>query len=89
MPVTFIDVNTSTRHGAKLRRFVEVLREAREQSDEIMAIAATQIDGVNHALFEQQFGLQAGVGAGVATMLTNVSTALNVAAVNNLISRVG
>lgn len=89
MPTNFLQVNTSTRLGADLRRAVDQLRDVRDRLERLKNVLDTQVDGVNYSLVESQFGLQAGEGQTVYNLVAGAFTAVDAAAVQQLINRVG
>ena len=89
MATTYIPVNTGQRLGADLRRVVDLLRDVRDRLERLKNIMDTQVDGVDYTLIASQFGLPAGDGQLVYNLLAGSFAAVDVAAVNLLINRVG
>jgi len=63
MATTYIPINTGKPLGAALYDGIRQIQRGIAQLLACQAIAATQIDGVNHTVFEQEFGLSTGQGS--------------------------
>jgi hypothetical protein len=75
--------------GADLRRAVDLLRDLRDRLERLKNILDTQVDGINYSLVESQFGLQAGDGVLIYNLVAGAFAAVDAAAVQQLINRVG
>jgi hypothetical protein len=85
-------VDLSKRHGLKLRRLVDLQREAMQLYDDLKGVAEAQTDALptpDYALFEQQFGLPAGKGALVYNLLVGARAACRSAAVSQMLDWLG
>lgn len=89
MAATFVPIDTTKRLGSNLRRAVDVLRDALDQLNKVKNIMDTQVDGTDYSVVEAQFGLPAGNGAAVYSLVTGALTAIDVAAVRKSLDRLG
>jgi hypothetical protein len=77
MAADFIAVNRAKQLGSSLVRAADLLRELRELVDKISDAKDHSFTGVDYSVMEANFGLAAGAGANVATLLGLVQTILN------------
>lgn len=89
MADNYISVDTSKRLGNRLRRSVELTREALTLLTEIRDIMDESTDGVVYTTLESIFGLPSGKGGTVHTLVTSVRNAVQSAATINFINRLG
>ena len=62
MPTSYIPINTGKPLGASLYQGIRMIQEGINMLLLCQRIAGMQIDGADHTLFEQEFGLQPGQG---------------------------
>jgi len=76
MATTYIPISTGQRLGARLRSAVDQAGSAWGQLQALYAVMGTMVDSAasppSYALIETQFGLQAGQGATLYTLLQTV-----------------
>jgi hypothetical protein len=63
--------------GSQLIRAANLTRELRDLIDALNDIGQHQFNGADYSVFETQFGLTAGQGANVLTLLGLVNTIMN------------
>jgi hypothetical protein len=69
MAADFLTVNTSKPLGAKLVAAANLLRQLRELVQQMADCSGHMFTGADYSVLEQQFGLQTGTGANVATLI--------------------
>ena len=89
MAANHIPIDTSKRLGGRLRRAVDVARELLEMLAETKAIMEAQVDGVDYAAVEAQYGVPAGKGQTAYNLVAAASTAVDVASVRQLVNWLG
>lgn len=79
MAADFISITSTNRprHGTGLIRLAELVREARDLCDGLNDAAGHMFDGGDYTVFESKFGVGAGSGANVITLLGLVNNILN------------
>lgn len=77
MAIDFLSVDTTKRLGSGLIRAADLMRELRELIAKLTAAADHCNDGSIFTTLEAQFGLQAGKGANVASLLVGIRDILN------------
>lgn len=77
MAADYIVVDRGKPLGSTLIRAANNLAAVREQIAELLAVASHCNDGSDFTLMESQFGLQAGTGGNVTTLIGLVDTILN------------
>ena len=63
--------------GAELIVLANMLRDVRDRCDALNGIGQHQFDGSDYTVLEAQFGLTAGEGDDLLSLLANVHTILN------------
>lgn len=89
MAVNYIPIDPAKRLGTRLRRLVDLQREALELSAALKAVMETQIDGTDYAAVEAQFGLPAGKGQTAYNLVAGAKSAVDVSAVRQLVDWLG
>jgi hypothetical protein len=77
MAADYITVNRTKQLGNQLVRAADLTRELRELIDKLSDAKDHSFTGVDYAVMEANFGLTAGTGANVATLIGLVQTILN------------
>lgn len=77
MAADFIVVNRQKNLGNTLVRAADQLRELREMIDRLKDVGNHSNDGISYAVMEANFGLAAGTGANVLTLIGLIDTILN------------
>lgn len=94
MAIDFIDVDRSTKFGPNLVELSSLLRRAKELATATLERMNHMNDGANFGGICAPFGLAPGgnasaVGSGARTVVSNIVTLLDDAAVDTMIERVG
>jgi len=77
MAADFISVNRGKQLGNSLVRSADLLRELRELIDKISDASSHSFEAGNFSMMEANFGLAAGQGANVTTMIALIKDILN------------
>lgn len=89
MAVNHISVDQSKRLGIKLRRLIDLQREAMELNLQLKDIMEAQIDGIDYTTVESEFGLPTGKGQTTYNLVSGMHSAVDVSAVNQAIDWLG
>lgn len=89
MAANHVPIDTGKRLGTRLRRSVDLARELLGLLAEAKAVMEAQIDGSDYAAVEVQYGLPAGKGQTAYNLVAGARSAVDVAAVRQLVDWLG
>lgn len=89
MANNYIAIDTTKRLGNRLRRCVDITREALSLLNEIRDIMDESNDGVDYGTIEAQFGLPTGKGLTAYNLVAGARSAVQAAATVNFVNRLG
>lgn len=77
MAADYIKINRAKTHGNSLVRLADLIREVREQAEKLKDSANHMVDGSNHDLLEDMFGLEEGTGPNTITLVNIIDGIFN------------
>ncbi len=89
MASNHIPIDTGLRLGQRLRRGVDVTREALTLLTEAKDVMEEMIDGTDYSVVEARYGLPAGKGQTAYNLVVAARTAVQSTATTQLINRLG
>ena len=89
MATTFVHLDRTQLLAGALYGFAQAIAQARSLGTQIAAVGATQVDGSNYTVFEQEFGLPTGAGSIVYGAITSANTTLSDATLTAICNRLG
>lgn len=89
MAITYYQIDTTKRLGAKLRQTVDLQNLALDNLADVKTVMDKMIDGADYSALETNFGLAAGQGLAVYTLVVNALAVINVLTVTNFINQLG